>query len=185
MKTNTKLSIAAIMAFSLAISSCKKDNSKELPKVAENELTTTIKLQFTNAANPTDVKTFTWKDIDGEGGNAPVSNDIVLATNTNYKMEIAEVLNETTSPVEDITEEIKEEDYDHLFVYKPTADLLSINITDKDKNNLNVGLKADVRTGSAKTGNLRVILRHQLGVKNGTEAPGSTDFDITYKVVIQ
>ncbi|TAH00889.1 MAG: hypothetical protein EAZ15_08165 [Sphingobacteriales bacterium] len=184
MKTNTKLSLIAFMAFSLAISSCKKDK-KELPPVDESELITTIKLQFTNASNATDIKTYTWRDIDGDGGAAPVIEEILLAANTNYNMEIVKILNETTTPPEDITEEIAEEDYDHLFVYKPSADLLTLQITDKDKNNLNVGLMGLVTTGAAKNGTLQVVLRHQPGVKDGTEAPGSTDFDITFNVKVQ
>lgn len=183
MKTNSKLSIIAIMACTFAISSCKKE--KELPKVVENELITTIKLQFTNTTDAADVKTFTWKDIDGQGGNPPVIDEIKLAPNKTYKMEVVKILNETSTPAEDITEEIAEEDYEHLLVYKPLPiGALTVTITDKDKNNLPVGLKADVRTGSAATGTLQVILRHQVGVKNGTEAPGSTDFDITFNVKI-
>ena len=185
MKTNTKISLIAFMAFSLAITSCKKDK-KELPKVDEGELITTIKLEFTNTGNPADVKTFIWRDIDGQGGEEPLIDEIKLLPNTNYKMIVAAVLNETTTPAENITEEIEEENYEHLFVYKPNpADALAITITDKDIKNLPVGLKADVRTGAAKTGILNVILRHQVGTKNGTEAPGSSDFDITYKVKIQ
>ncbi|TAE35455.1 MAG: hypothetical protein EAY66_08795 [Sphingobacteriales bacterium] len=172
------------MAITFAVSSCKKDK-KELPPVDENELITTIKVKFTNATNPTDVKTFTWKDLDGQGGADPVVDEIKLATNKTYKMEVTAVLNETTNPAQDITEEIKEEDYEHLFVYKPSTNLLTVQITDKDKNNYYVGLMADVNTNTAKNGTLQIILRHQLGVKDGTEAPGSTDFDITYPVKIQ
>lgn len=184
MKTNTKLSLIAIMAITFAVSSCKKDK-KELPPVDENELITTIKVKFTNATNPTDVKTFTWKDLDGQGGADPVVDEIKLATNKTYNMEIAEVLNETATPVQNITEEIEEEDYEHLLVYKPSTNLLTVQITDKDKNNYPVGLMAVVNTNTAKNGTLQIILRHQPGVKDGTEAPGSTDFDITYPVKIQ
>ena len=37
----------------------------------------------------------------------------------------------------------------------------------------------------AGSGSLRVILRHQVGTKDGTETPGSTDFDTTFPVTIQ
>ncbi len=184
MKTNTKLSIVAIMVFTFAISACKKDK-KELPKVDEPELITTIKLTFTNTNNAADVKTFAWKDLDGQGGAAPMVDTIKLAANTNYNLEITEILNETATPVENVTEEIEEENYEHLFVYKPSASLLTVAISDKDKNKLPVGLMAVVNTNTAKTGTLRIVLRHQKGVKDGTEAPGSTDFDITYPVKIK
>ncbi len=185
MKTNTKLSIIAFMALSIAVSSCKKDK-KELPKVDENELITTIKLKFTNDKDANDVQFFTWKDIDGKGGKDPVIDDIKLIANTTYKMEVNKVLNETSTPVEDITEEIVEENYEHLLVYKPSpTNLLSVLITDEDKNKFPVGLMANIGTGNARNGTLQIILRHQPGVKDGTEAPGNTDFDITYKVTIQ
>lgn len=184
MKTNTKLSIIAFMMLTIAVSSCKKDK-KELPKVDENELITTIKLEFKNAANPADVKIFTWKDIDGDGGNPAVIDDITLKPNTKYDMKVVAVLNETTNPVEDITGEIEEESFEHLLVYKPSANLLTVLITDKDKNSLPIGLEATVETKAVTTGNLQVILRHQPGVKDGTEAPGSTDFDISFNVKVQ
>lgn len=183
MKRNTKLSLIAFIALSISVSSCKKDK-KELPKVNEGELITTIKLTFTEANNPSNTKTFTWRDIDGEGGDAPVIDDIILASNKIYNMEVTQILNETTTPPEDIIEEIKEEDYDHLLVYKPSVDLLTVQITDKDKNNIKVGLKGTVTTAATKNGTLQIILRHQPGVKDGTEAPGSTDFDIMFNLKV-
>jgi hypothetical protein len=38
---------------------------------------------------------------------------------------------------------------------------------------------------AASTGYLQVVLRHQPNVKDGTFAPGSTDFDAGFKVTIQ
>ncbi len=185
MKTNTKLSLIAFMAITVAVTSCKKDK-KELPKIDENELFTTIKLKFTDQANTSDVKTFIWRDVDGDGvGNPAVIDNIILKPNTNYNMEVSEILNESATPVQNITDEVKEESDEHLLVYKPSLNLLTVDITDKDKNNLQIGLSSIVKTNTAKNGTLQVILRHQPGVKNGTEAPGSTDFDISFNVKVQ
>ena len=64
---------------------------------------------------------------------------------------------------------------------------LTVNRTDLDTNTtpLPVGLTDQFMTGAASTGYLRVVLRHQPNVKNGTFAPGSTDFDAGFAVKIQ
>lgn len=64
---------------------------------------------------------------------------------------------------------------------------LTVNRTDLDTNTtpLPVGLTDQFVTGAASTGYLRVVLRHQPNVKNGTFAPGSTDFDAGFAVKIQ
>jgi hypothetical protein len=184
LKNKLKLSLLAVAAIMLSVS-CKK-NDDELPKVEENELITTVRLKFTNKANSSDVKLVTWKDLDGQGGNNPVIGEIVLAPNSAYRMEIDAILNEAQTPVVNIKEEVAKEADDHLFVFKPTpANILTVNITDKDSKNLPVGLVSDAVTTVAGTGKLQVILRHQSNVKNGTEAPGSTDLDATFDVKVQ
>lgn len=173
------IAMVAVTSFS----ACKKD--EPLPEVEENELITTVALKFTNTANTADVKTYAWKDLDGQGGNAPVIENIVLAANTTYTIEVETLLNETATPAEDIKEEVEEESADHLFVYKPTGNL-SVTITDTDANGLPIGLKALGVTTGAGTGTLQLILRHQPdGAKDGTEAPGSTDADATFGLTIQ
>jgi hypothetical protein len=64
---------------------------------------------------------------------------------------------------------------------------LTITITDHDTNPqmYPVGLETKFVTGAAGTGWLRVVLRHQPNIKNGTYAPGSTDLDVGFNVSIQ
>jgi hypothetical protein len=68
-----------------------------------------------------------------------------------------------------------------------TALNLRISRTDLDSNTppMQIGLQNMVYTGAASTGILRVVMRHQPNAKNGTYAPGSSDFDVTYAVIIQ
>lgn len=180
-----KMSLIAVSALILTVSSCKKDNSA-LPDVTENELITTVRLKFVNKANPSDVKFATWKDLDGDGGNNPVIDEIVLAPKTSYTMTVDAVLNEAANPVEDILNEVKEEADDHLFVFKPAlANILTVTVKDKDSKNLPIGILTDADTKAAGTGTLQVILRHQIGSKDGTETPGSTDIDATFNVKVQ
>lgn len=64
---------------------------------------------------------------------------------------------------------------------------LSVTITDHDTNNppLPVGLESEFKTGAASSGWLRIVLRHQPNVKDGTYDPGSSDMDIGFNVSIQ
>lgn len=64
---------------------------------------------------------------------------------------------------------------------------LTVNRTDTDTNApaLPVGLTDTFVTGAASTGYLRVVLRHQPNVKDGSFAPGSTDFDAGFTVAIK
>jgi len=64
---------------------------------------------------------------------------------------------------------------------------LTVSITDHD-NSLQqypVGLETKFITGSKGTGWLRVVLRHQPSLKDGSFAPGDTDMDVGFNVVIQ
>jgi hypothetical protein len=63
---------------------------------------------------------------------------------------------------------------------------LVVSRTDLDNNNppLQVGLTDNFVTGVTSNGWLRVVLRHQPNVKNGTFDPGSTDLDVNFKVNI-
>jgi hypothetical protein len=63
---------------------------------------------------------------------------------------------------------------------------LVVSRTDLDNNNppLQVGLTDNFVTGAASNGWLRVVLRHQPNVKNGTYDPGSADLDVNFKVTI-
>ena len=64
---------------------------------------------------------------------------------------------------------------------------LTVTRTDTDTNTkpLPVGLTDQFKTGAASTGYLQVVLRHQPNVKDGSYAPGSTDFDAGFQVAIK
>jgi hypothetical protein len=177
---NNKLKFLAVLlaVFTLTLNACKKD---ELPEVEEEELITTITLTFTNTANSADVRTITWRDLDGDGGNAPVITPLSLRSGATYNVAVTSVLNETENPAEDIKEEVEEENDEHLFVYRATGANITFSNFDVDANNLPVGLTARATTGAASTGTFTIILRHQPGgIKNGTETPGSTDLEAVF-----
>lgn len=172
----------------VGILACKKD--PEVEPTDDNELITTVELVFTDAASVS--RSFKFRDIDGDSRTKPEAFDTLqLARNTDYTVAIY-IGDESKGSLEDITEDILEESDVHLFVYKPMpASLLSVQITDSDKNGLPVGLKATAKTQyAAGSGVLQLLLKHQpplngRTVKTGDEDAGSTDLDLSFPILIK
>lgn len=170
----------------VALQACKNDS--DLPKlpqpINEPEVITSLSITFTDSANANNVITARFIDNDGDGGNQPSTFDTIkLKTNTTYFASLAlfnGILNE------EITSEIEQEANDHLFVYKPSGSNLNISVTDRDSNTpaLPVGIKSTWRTGNTGNGTLQIILKHQPGIKDGTEVPGDTDVDLNFQIRI-
>jgi hypothetical protein len=159
----------------ISLSGCKKDDPKPDD---ENELITTVVLTFSKTGEPDRV--FRWKQLSG----TTTIDTIKLSASAVYNLKTT-FLNEAEDPVEDITEEIEEEDDEHqIFYFSSPSNLITLEYQDADENSLPVGLNMRATTGSAATGTLRVVLRHQPGAKDGTFGPGSTDADVTFPVVL-
>lgn len=181
---NRKLTWMLLAGIVLSFAQCK-DSGDDVEPDDENELITSVTLKFTEQGTSS-VSTFSYKDADGDGGNAPTKFDTIsLKPNTTYNLAI-ELLDESKSPVDDITKEVEEESYEHLFVYTPTpATLLTYTYGDKDKNNYPIGLTGTAVTGAAGDGKLKVQLRHQPGAKNGTPTPGSDDVNLDFALKVK
>jgi hypothetical protein len=134
-----------------------------------------------------------------------------IKANTKYNVAV-NLYDATQTPVFNVGQEIRERENYHLFFFQPTPISvanqvtgitspyipgtpisatgpylnLSVVRTDHDTNSqaYEVGLTDLFTTGAASTGNLEVVLRHQPNAKNGTFAPGSTDLDVNFKVII-
>ena len=186
MKKNN-LFLACIFAFIVVFSGCDKDEP-EIPN--EEELITTLNYTLTPAGGGASI-TLSFKDTDGDGGNAPSITGGTLAANQTYSGEMA-LLNELESPAEDITEEIEEEDEDHQFFFQSNVTGLSISYDDQDGNGNPIGLSSSLSTGSAASGSLSIILRHEPnksadGVMDGDigNAGGETDIEVTFPIDVQ
>jgi hypothetical protein len=172
-----------ILLLCLGFLACKKED--EIGE--ENELITTVKLNFKYG---NDVKSFSYKDLDGDGGMAPVIEKISLAANTTYDLNI-EFLDESKSPAVNITEEVSGESDEHLVLFSPSTTLLgTYTYSDKDVNLLPIGLKGKYSTKSAGAGMLKVQLRHQPPIngknsKDGTSVPGSDDINIDFVLEVK
>lgn len=189
MKTNI-FSLIILLSIVLTIFSCKK---KEESPVEDNEteLITTVRLRFSEGGT---VRTFTFRDLDGAGGNAPVIDNISLVNGRTYTLEL-EVLDESNpSKISNITEEIFEEGDEHQFFFTGVAasNLLTFAYSDKDKNNRPIGLKNSVIARATGNGQLLVTLRHKpnkaganVGSGQIANAGGETDVEVTFNVSVQ
>jgi hypothetical protein len=174
---------AAVFSLSLFMTACKKDKVKP-DDSNEEELITTVKLKITESGTTT-TNTYSWKDLDGEGGNLPVIQGITLSPNKSYEVEV-DFLDESKNPAEDITEEILEEADDHEVFYQLSNALVTITRTDKDTKNLPLGLKADVVTSGSGSANLTIILKHKPGTKAAGDnaAKGETDIEVSFPLTV-
>ena len=181
----TKLSLIfslIIFGFLATIQSCKPDDHKH---DHEHDAPTKVQLIFVESLTNTAVGTYTWEDADGIGGNPPsIIDTIKLAAAKSYKVNVM-LYAKLEGVLDNITSEIVAQKNDHLFVFKNSSANVTVAITDKDANNLAVGLESLWTTGAASNGSINIVLRHQPGVKDGTETPGDTDIDIVYPVIIQ
>ena len=170
----------------LLAGACKNDEQNVAP-TDDNEAITTATLTLTNKATPTDIVTATVENLNTSADFSKAT--LTLKANTTYTGVIS-LLDKTKTPTLDATEEIREKLNEHLFVYTPSTGLpLSVTLTDRDTNPAPgpypVGLTTEMKTGSAGSGQLKVVLRHQPNTKNGTATPGSSDLDTYFNVVIQ
>ena len=177
-----KISFLLVLIGLIATSSCKKD--KIDPN--EGELITTFKVELTEKITRTK-QSFEFKDLDGEGGNAPSKFDeIILAAGKSYECELY-LLNESVMPVDNITLEIAAEADDHQFYYTPSVTGLLITDLNKDTKGLPLGIKSIWTTGNAASGSVNISLKHKPGTKaaNDPISKGDTDISLDFKVKVQ
>lgn len=188
MKNSIRILTAATILGMSFFAGCKKDEDDVADPSTTNtsEVMTTVKLTFTDSAGVAPTVTAQYRDPDGDGGNSAVQFDVIqLMANKTYFATVV-IKDETKNPVVTISDEIADESNDHLFFYTPTNVNLTVTLTDQDSNTppLPLGLNTKWKTQSASNGTVRLVLRHQPGVKDGTYAPGETDIDLIFNTTI-
>lgn len=184
MNSILKFSLAIIIFFGL--SSCDKT-----VEANEEELITTV-IYTLESKTTNDKVTLKFSDLDGSGGIAPIIQTIgKFKVGLEYNGTIS-ILNESTNPVDDITEEVKDEGIDHQFFYEVSgvlSDEMKITYNDVDNNNLPIGINSKVVVTTSGTGTLKITLRHQpdkkaAGVSDGkiTNAGGETDVEVNFDI---
>lgn len=171
----------------------------------DNEVITTVILNFAPASGPAITATF--NDPDGDGGQAPTVDPVNLAAG-NYTLTV-QFQNRLVTPTEESTDEIRDEHDFHLLLFTGTAVVSPASSTatgpltqayaDTDDNGLPVGL-TDTITARPGTGQLTVTLRHMPPEEPPVKAAdtlataraggvdsigGSTDAQVTFAVTVQ
>ena len=153
----------------------------------EDELITTVIYTLTPVAGG-DPVVFSFQDLDGEGSTPPVIINGTLNANTVYNGELS-LLNETTTPPEDIGAEVGEESEDHQFFFAHEGSLaINVLYADTDTNGDPLGLLTTLETGVASAGELVITLKHlPKKPNNGTlaDAGGVSDVEVVFSVTIQ
>lgn len=180
-----KLNVLIPFALILLSSSCGKDDPV-IPN--EEELITTVNLSISGIDG---ITLFSFQDLDGDGGVAPIIRTTALEANKIYNVTL-EFLNEQESPAEDITQEVIEEGEEHQVFYSTSVAGMTITYDDEDDSGKPIGINAIIETGDSGSGQLTVTLRHEpskdaVGVSDGdiTNAGGETDIEVTFNIDVE
>ena len=160
----------------------------------EEELITTLAITLTPSGGGSPI-TVRFRDLDGEGGNAPVVDVLAVTAGTDYNG-MVQVLNETESPPENITEEVEEEAEAHQFFFETLGGFSAATVEYADKESDYVSNSgADHPVGiaftlsvpdNAQNGQLRIILSHfDEAPKDGVNQSDETDIDVTFEVLVR
>ena len=190
---NRKAKFCGIALVALVTFSCSNDDNDAQP-VNEEELITTVTAIYTPQGGGTAI-TLQYKDLDGEGANAPVVTvSGPFAKNTTYNGTVT-FKNELASPAEDITSEIVAEGTDHQLFYQKTGNLTPFiygsAASNFDSNGKVIGLQSVFATTGAAAGTLTITLRHtpnkigaNVAAGDITNAGGSTDAEVTFDISV-
>jgi hypothetical protein len=173
---------SVVVLAGLIIAGCKKKNEEE---ENEEELITTVKVTLTPISGGA-AATYTWKDVDGPGGNAPTIDQITLAPSTAYNCSL-QFLDESKTPAEDITAEIVAEANDHQVYYEPTTVQVGVAGLNNDGAGLPLGTTSVWGAGSVSNGTVKITLKHKPGQKASGDlvTKGETDIEVTFPTRIQ
>lgn len=206
--------LALVFSGVCLLNSCSKSETTVTPAPPSNEPISTVTLTATNTADNSVVKASWTMDPDANVADTSHFL-LTLKANSTYNVAVSLVDSTQTPAEDITSEIYDRRGYHLFFfqpspmaagfatgissAYIPqdqwvsyetnTPPYLNLAVvrTDLDNNSpaLPIGLQDKFTTGAASTGYVRMVLRHQPNVKNGTYAPGSTDTDAKFKVTIQ
>lgn len=199
MKPFIKIITITTVASLALLMSCKKSEDATNPIInTPQEQITTVILNGYNHNNPTD-STFIihvkWEDLDGNGGNTPAIDSLVLDTGITYDVKVL-LLDKTKTPYDTISNEVLELRDMHQFFYTPSATLVGkvgIARMDLDNNNppLPVGLQTQWQIISSPAyplpviGSVNIVLSHYDGIPKTAFPSPESDIDVTFPVTLK
>ncbi|MBK6933192.1 MAG: hypothetical protein IPH12_20900 [Saprospirales bacterium] len=166
------------LLLALALSGCKKDNT------TEQEVITTVVVELI-PADGSAIQHFEWNDLDGDGGNAPQVDNLVLLAGKTFLCQL-QVFDRSKTPEANITTEIEAENTKHLFVFAPDGVNLTVLGADTDDTGKPFRLQTVWTTGTVSVGLLNILLKHEPDKDaSNPDATGETDFEVAFPVRIQ
>ncbi|MDA9262788.1 type 1 periplasmic binding fold superfamily protein [bacterium] len=181
-----KLYFLATVLFTILLASCSKDN--ETPEaVNEEELITTLKVTLVPVSEGNTI-VLTTRDLDGDGPNEPevtVSSNLTAGATYNGTIEL---LDETKSPADNITEEVEEEADEHQFFYTIGSGLdVTATATNLDSEGNLLGTEFELTANTASSGSLTFTLRHEPTKPNDglSSAGGETDIEASFSITVE
>ncbi len=175
---STFKALVAIGGLLLLFGSCDPENPQN-PN--EQEVITSLKV---TAISGSDTVVFAYSDPDGNGGNSPTIDTAILASSTLYNISL-ELLDETKTPDDTLTNDILAEGTDHQFFFTITGADFTNNYADMDINSMPIGLLNTWTTNTLSIGTVMVTLKHQPGIKDGNILTGETDIEVIFPVRIE
>lgn len=188
----TLKTFALVFSFVTLFSSCSDDDNKSTP-VIEEELITTLTAIYTPQGGGTAI-ILESKDLEGDGSPL-ITISGPFAQNTTYDG-VVTFKDESVSPAEDVTLEIKALALEHQVFYQKTGSINNFTYATAadnfDANGKPVGLQSVFTTTGATTGTLTITLVHLpnktgTGVAAGdiTNAGGSTDSEAVFQIAVE
>lgn len=171
----------------LLVGSCKKQETHD-DHDHENEVITSIGIMLRDTVN-SDSTHGAWRQPAGPGTTI-YTDTLRLKGGVGYVGSLA-VLDESKTPVADLTESIRSLANEHRFFFESGNASVKVKVTDKDSQvpSMELGLQVSVQADSSFTGSglLKITLRHYTTTspKSGGISAGSTDAEVEIPYVVK
>ncbi len=181
-----KLKFLPLLLIALVVIACNNDDDNTPDIVNEEELITSVVVTLVNGP---DTVVLSSRDLDGDGPNDPeVTVSGNLQNNVSYDGSV-QFLNETESPVDNITLEVIEEADEHQVFFIPGSGLIvTPEYVDTDADGNPLGTQFTLATGDASDGTFNITLRHEPTKPNDgslSDAGGETDISVTFDLTVE
>ncbi len=168
-----------------------EDNPSSPPQINPQENITTVRLKFVNENNFFDTIIVNWKDENGDGSNIYIDTLKFPENFLSYNGSI-EILDESKSPISNLTFEIEEEKNNHMFVYERDSALyndIKFDSLNTDDNGKPFGLHYKVFLTPTffkhtKHRKIKVSLRHFAEGKDENLQNYETDVEVEFPIQI-
>lgn len=177
-----------LAVFTVLLNGCKEEENPAIPPAADEHAPPTTMIVVLKEAGKIDSTKSLVRDTTVIKGKAMVEDTLRIASGITYAGYIV-LYDESQTPVENATQEIVDDQDNHLFVFTPGGGAngrVTVSNLSKDSKGSDFGLTFSVTvsgTGAA-SGTLQVRLRHY-GGNPKTSATYDTDIDQTFPVVIR